>query len=990
MKKMWKKAGSLFLAACMVITILPMNATAEIETLDLGGYLSSGGIITAFEELDTDVAWQTVETGTTKDELEFPDALVVMVGESGNTVASGSEAEKPEHETTVDVSEWTADPIYDGDTEGDYIFTPALDLPEGLMIADNVNMPIITVTVTMPEMQTGSVAGKGGIMPYAEGYFGFEKPTNLKWDDTIPWVATWDAVDGAGAYAVQYAREHETSGYVEIVTGQEKDFRHLIYISGLGDKWKFSVRALRNESTDPRSGSDNNMSDWSEWSGELFDYSTMNRPGAFTLNTTSSNWADGIRLLNNPLTFNLTGDTTNNYDRLVRGNIILNIPTGRTFTQAAKGTFGFDEGFSLKITGGGTLNIGSTDKYGIGGGSNEYYGTVNLENINVTITNRGIRVSTLNIDDGATVTIDANSNRPLLVPTNAICTVKSGGKIDIIGDSHEGVEVDKGTLHIAGGTVTVGNSSGFRGIKMVSESTESPTVLKITDGGTLNGTPGGIIELCEGVKLEGVKGLFADRGNLLNANGEFIVGGSDITSSTTGLTAGLYYWTGDKFEKHGILISQQPSDKSLGMGQSGTLSITATATNSKNVSYKWYKYSIDDPGWSESISGATDSTLTIPNNLPEGEHRYYCELSAEGCDFVYSRDVTVIVGAVEPTITTAALPNGQMGTAYSQTLTAAGTGTMKWTIADGSLPGGLVLSESGIISGKPTAEGTFNFTVKAENGVAPDATKAFSIVIAAEPPKGNAPAITTTSLPGGQVGTVYNRDLKATGTGTLKWTIADGSLPSGLALTANGIISGTPAAKGTFTFTVKAENGIAPDAIKALSIVISAAPINGDDGNDGGNSSGNGGGSSGGNGGGGSRSAKGSSSASAATPETPGTWNQDQRGWKLAKPDGTNYVNEWAFVKNCWYRMGADGYMLQGWNTIDGKTYYLNPVSGEMETGWLFDNNSWYYLEQSGAMNTGWALVNGKWYYLNADGKMAANTVTPDGYKVGEDGSWLQ
>lgn len=161
--------------------------------------------------------------------------------------------------------------------------------------------------------------------------------------------------------------------------------------------------------------------------------------------------------------------------------------------------------------------------------------------------------------------------------------------------------------------------------------------------------------------------------------------------------------------------------------------------------------------------------------------------------------------------------------------------------------------------------------------------------------------------------------------------------------------------------------------------------------NNGGNS--NSGGSSGGSGSSGSsgfHSSKASSATSPEIPETPGAWNQDQRGWKFAKPDGSNYTNEWVYVKSCWYRIGADGYMLQGWNAINDKVYYLVPVSGEMKIGWLLDNNNWYYLEESGAMKTGWVQVNGKWYYFNEDGRMASDTVTPDGYRVGLDGAWLQ
>ena len=61
-----------------------------------------------------------------------------------------------------------------------------------------------------------------------------------------------------------------------------------------------------------------------------------------------------------------------------------------------------------------------------------------------------------------------------------------------------------------------------------------------------------------------------------------------------------------------------------------------------------------------------------------------------------------------------------------------------------------------------------------------------------------------------------------------------------------------------------------------------------------------------------------------------------------------------------------------------------------MKTGWLQLNDKWYYLETDGAMKTGWLSLDNKWYYLGADGAMLADTVTPDGYRLGADGVWIQ
>ena len=94
--------------------------------------------------------------------------------------------------------------------------------------------------------------------------------------------------------------------------------------------------------------------------------------------------------------------------------------------------------------------------------------------------------------------------------------------------------------------------------------------------------------------------------------------------------------------------------------------------------------------------------------------------------------LTATEAGTAPTISTTALGDGQVSAAYSQTLTATGSTPITWTIASGSLPTGLSLVGD-TISGTPTTAGTFNFTVKAVNGTSPDATKAFSIVIAVAP-----------------------------------------------------------------------------------------------------------------------------------------------------------------------------------------------------------------------------------------------------------------
>lgn len=73
-----------------------------------------------------------------------------------------------------------------------------------------------------------------------------------------------------------------------------------------------------------------------------------------------------------------------------------------------------------------------------------------------------------------------------------------------------------------------------------------------------------------------------------------------------------------------------------------------------------------------------------------------------------------------------------MGTAYSETVSAGG-GTSPYTFSlySGSLPTSTTLNTStGVISGTPSATGTFNFTLKVTDSTSATGTQAFQIIIA--------------------------------------------------------------------------------------------------------------------------------------------------------------------------------------------------------------------------------------------------------------------
>lgn len=104
----------------------------------------------------------------------------------------------------------------------------------------------------------------------------------------------------------------------------------------------------------------------------------------------------------------------------------------------------------------------------------------------------------------------------------------------------------------------------------------------------------------------------------------------------------------------------------------------------------------------------------------------------------------------------------------------------------------------------------------------------------------------------------------------------------------------------------------------------------------------------------------------------------------------------WFFDHQNWYFMGNDGYMQTGWINDSGTYYYCKPDTGEMLTGWLWDDtyNSWYYLSPTnGSMVTGWLHDNDSEYYLKPNGKMAHNEYIQDGgmtkYWLADNGKWI-
>ncbi|MBF2054379.1 MAG: putative Ig domain-containing protein [Candidatus Sericytochromatia bacterium] len=185
-------------------------------------------------------------------------------------------------------------------------------------------------------------------------------------------------------------------------------------------------------------------------------------------------------------------------------------------------------------------------------------------------------------------------------------------------------------------------------------------------------------------------------------------------------------------------------------------------------------------------------------------------------------------------VLTSTLTSGVVDRGYSQRLeVTGGVAPFSWTISAGALPDGLSLNtNTGEISGTPTLRGEETFTVRVTDGQGRTQTRTLSITINRTD---SDITVLTASLPPGVSGTAYNRtacgqtfsgQLSATGgDGDYRWSVSRGNLPPGLTMNSNGSITGTPTQVGSYTFTVRVDDGEENSASKVFTAEISQVLI---------------------------------------------------------------------------------------------------------------------------------------------------------------------
>lgn len=187
----------------------------------------------------------------------------------------------------------------------------------------------------------------------------------------------------------------------------------------------------------------------------------------------------------------------------------------------------------------------------------------------------------------------------------------------------------------------------------------------------------------------------------------------------------------------------------------------------------------------------------------------------------------IVIGNNSPncTITTASLPGGVSGAAYSQSINTTNcVAPINWAITAGTILAGTSLTTPtagtvGTISGTLGAAGAYSFTVQATDANGKVATQPYSATIVP------ACSISTTSLPNGTVGVAYSQTLVvANCVAPLTFSITSGSLPTGLGPigTSTGTIAGTPTTPGTYSFTAHVVDNNGNAFSQPLSITINS------------------------------------------------------------------------------------------------------------------------------------------------------------------------
>ena len=341
-------------------------------------------------------------------------------------------------------------------------------------------------------------------------------------------------------------------------------------------------------------------------------------------------------------------------------------------------------------------------------------------------------------------------------------------------------------------TATNSNTQGIR-----LQSAGSSTVSLTVNGGelTASGKDAGIDYVCGNDLIgSGTPRLTVCGNTIVKASGD--TGGITSNSSTvTPSGTGIVFNNGTGTVYGSVTLQDDltiDDDESLTIGEDASLTIPddKTLTNKGEVT--------TTDGGTLTNNGTIDNSGTLPDNIN---------------------------GTAPPSITTTYLAGGTVGTAYTATLAASGTGTITWSNS-GDLPAGLTLDgNTGVISGTPTTAGTYSFTVTATNSGGSD-SKEFTLTIDQQ----GTIHVTSVSLD------KTSLELTEGGTGTLIATVEPNNATNknvtwstsnaSIATVNNGEVTAVSAGTATITATADGKSATCTVTVTAATVPVTGVTMN--------------------------------------------------------------------------------------------------------------------------------------------------------------------
>jgi len=258
----------------------------------------------------------------------------------------------------------------------------------------------------------------------------------------------------------------------------------------------------------------------------------------------------------------------------------------------------------------------------------------------------------------------------------------------------------------------------------------------------------------------------------------------------------------------------------VNVSEAGTIAFNFRVSSENGFDFlRFYIGDTEAGAWSGDIAW-TETSFAVEPGLTTFMWEYTKDVTVSDGDDCAWLDKIIFPPITNPNleIVTTSLPDWTIGHPYSQSLEASGSiGTLDWIDKYDDLAGsGLSLSSDGLLSGIPAAAQSVTFTAEVTDQASGTAQRILAFTI------NPAPAITTLTLPQGNINENYSQQLQAEGgTGGYTWSDKNNDLAmTGLTLSASGLLSGTVTDTATVNFIALVHDSVGVDDEQALSILF--------------------------------------------------------------------------------------------------------------------------------------------------------------------------